>query len=155
MTRVDTPYGAIEAELCEQCGAVIYGHRYHPALRMCARHARERLANLPPIGCSPADLEETGDRWVGLLVVLADAGWTLHERCVDDQVVLFGDSDGSAAGVHGDTAAHRALALFKLLYSDDPLAIALAAEFWPQPTAPTSLLKPVNITEVRRQADNN
>jgi hypothetical protein len=106
------------------------------------RQREERNPPHSPFPCTPADLEETGDEgWLGLLVVLGDGGWVLHERRVDDRVVLWAENgDGSyVRGVNGDTAKTRALALFKALYSDEPDAISCACAFWPEPSSPTRI----------------
>lgn len=56
-----------QPELCSKCGTPIY-ERKHPGLRMCARHAREHLASLPPFACATEDI---------------DSGDDLHVRCPD------------------------------------------------------------------------
>jgi hypothetical protein len=112
----------------------ILGPPVDPRYRIAVELQRQRRP-APPIACTPTDLEETGDGWVGLLVVLGDEGWVLSERRSDGRTVLWANNGNGSyvCGVYGDTAKDRALALFKKLYSDEPDAIACASAFWPPP----------------------
>jgi hypothetical protein len=56
MSEISSQTKRAQPELCSKCGVPVY-RRSHPALRMCARHAKEHLASLPPFACGPDDID--------------------------------------------------------------------------------------------------
>lgn len=80
-------------DLCEKCGDRLYG-RVHPALRLCAKHTHEHLANLPPFACRPEDI---------------DSGDDLHLNCPDC---------GHSWDKHGPMGCRQLTATFVTSYGD-------------------------------------
>lgn len=121
----------------------LFGPRVDPRYRRALdRQKAARKPPTPPFACTPDDLCATGDEGhLGLLVVLADSGWVLHERRVASHVVLTAENGDRSYvySVDGATQEDRAVTLFKALYSDEPDAIACAADFWPPPPAPSAI----------------